>query len=130
MNDASFPGRAVRLLYRAVLKANQLGARTGTNSFGARAPRGHDLIQRVLVINLDRQRDRWRALQSELQRIADRHGRPLAVITTRFPGVDARLNSARRANKEVDRVYSLAEQLFVDSNPALLDEETAGFDHR
>jgi len=101
-----------RLLYRAMLGSRHLLPSLRSQSFGSHFR--HAAIDRIYVINLDRQDERWRRMQHELGRARDQLGLPLTRITRRFSAVDARYcNEAQHRGRIVTR-YSLAEQLFVD----------------
>lgn len=80
-------------------------------------------IQKIYVINLDRQPTRWRDLQCELKRFADKANRPLSERTIRHVACDARdLAGDQSPNNDIDSEYSLAEQLFVEPQPDALPD--------
>ncbi|MGO4855426.1 family 16 glycosylhydrolase [Phaeovulum sp. W22_SRMD_FR3] len=78
-------------------------------------------IQKIFVINLDRDPDRWNRIQQELLRIKDRQGNSLLSLTERHSAVDARsfLQDPER-DLDVDPIYTLADQLFVEPQPQTL----------
>src|SRR5260370_16454267 len=117
MNTATYSGLLARLLYRLMLSARYLGVKPTCECLGTGEPL--DAIQRIYVINLDRQVPRFRQMQEELNRVQDRSGRPLTAITRRFSAVDARYFTGPLDNKELQPHYSLADQLFVDPHPLL-----------
>lgn len=117
MNTATFSGLLARLLYRLMLGARHLGRKPTCECLGTGEPL--DAIQRIYVINLDRQGDRWRQMQRELQSVRDRSGRPLTAMTRRFSAVDARYFTGPPDSEELQPYYSLADQLFVDPHPLL-----------
>ena len=117
MNTATLSGLFSRLRYRAMLGARYLGTKPRSNSFGA--GQHDDAIQRIYVINLDRKPDRWREVSRELGSVLDRSGKPLAAISRRFSAFDARYYKASPSSQLVQPHYSLADQLFVEPNPAL-----------
>lgn len=78
-----------------------------------------DGIQRIYVINLDRQPDRWRLMTRELGRLQDRSGKPLHVMARRFSAIDARYREGQPSRDVIQPYYSLADQLFVQPNPLL-----------
>lgn len=117
MNDSSVSGRIACQLYRAMLATRYLGGRPMCESFSADP--FQKTIQRIHVINLDRQADRWHRVRRELSRLRDRSGRPLTELARRFSAVDARYQAGPPSSREVLMEYSLADQLFVEPHPAL-----------
>ncbi len=117
MNEATYSGQLARLLYRVMLGTRYLGIKPTCKSLGA--DQRHDAIQRIYVINLDRQGDRWRQMRQELSSLCERSGKPLAAIARRFSAVDARHYTEAPSNEELEPYYSLADHLFVDPNPQL-----------
>ena len=106
-----------RLLYRLVLAVRYMGAKPICRAFGRHE--SPDRIGRIYVINLDRQGDRWRQMQRELNRLKDCSGKPLTGITKRFSAFDARYYKGPPSNEELQPYYSLADQLFVEPNRLL-----------
>lgn len=82
----------------------------GTNQIGA-----------ILVLNLDRQPDRWRSVTKELRRFRTADGNPLTSITRRFAAVDARDGRAVAATADVDPMYRIGDQLYVQPDPRLAE---------
>ena len=117
MNTSTYSGFFSRLRYRAMLGARFLGRKTSSQSFGAEEDL--DAIQRIYVINLDREPDRWRHMSRELGSLHDRSGKPLTAITRRFSAVDARYYKGLPNNEVIQPYYSLADQLFVQPDPLL-----------
>jgi GR25 family glycosyltransferase involved in LPS biosynthesis len=76
----------------------------------------------VHVINLDRQPDRWRLIRRELSALKDPSGQPLIAITRRFSAVDARYLDGRPSAALIQPFYSLADQLFVQPDPLLMND--------
>src|SRR5680860_197004 len=80
-------------------------------------------IERIYVINLDRQPDRWIEISRELSQILDSSRRELAKRTVRYSAVDARsLAQPPLDEGEVDPFYTLADQLFVEPEPRALPD--------
>ncbi len=117
MNTATFPGRLRRLQYRLLLGARHVWGKPTCQCLGVRGPL--PVIQRIYAINLDRQGDRWRQMQRELQSVRDRSKRPLIAIARRFSAVDARYFRGLPDSKDLQPDYALADQLFVDPHPSL-----------
>jgi len=88
---------------------------------------GEDRIGSILVINLDRQPRRWQRLLRELGRFKTAFGAPLTTIVRRLPAIDARDGRAVAATADVDPVYRMGDQLFVQPDPRLA--ECFGVDH-
>lgn len=78
-----------------------------------------EMIGSIVVINLDRQPGRWRRLNRELKRFRTYDGFPLASITQRFSAVDARDGRASAATADVDSIYCIGDQLYVQPDARL-----------
>src|SRR4029079_19420501 len=76
-------------------------------------------IGAILVINLDRQTLRWRQVARELYRFRTSEGVPLTSITTRLRAVDARDGRSVAATHDVDPIYRIGDQLYVQPDPRL-----------
>lgn len=75
-------------------------------------------IEKVYVINLDREPRRWSKVQKELRRILDSDGEELLKLTERHVAVDANKfleDPPKDAN--IDPFYTLGDQLFVEPQP-------------
>ncbi len=82
---------------------------------------GAGQIQSIIVINLDRQPNRWRAVSSELNRFRTSQGHRLTTITRRLAAVDARDGRAVAATVDVDAMYRIADQLHVQPDARLAE---------
>lgn len=80
---------------------------------------GDEKIGAILVINLDRQPNRWLRVIRELSRFRSHDGTPLVKITRRLAAVDAGDGRAVAATADVDPVYRMADQLFVQPDAIL-----------
>ncbi|WP_312236973.1 family 16 glycosylhydrolase [Stenotrophomonas sp.] len=80
---------------------------------------GADEIGAIIVVNLDRQPERWRRVTQELRRFRTRSGVPLEAVAMRFSAVDARDGSAVAPTADVDPIYSVGDQLFVQPDSRL-----------
>jgi GR25 family glycosyltransferase involved in LPS biosynthesis len=76
-------------------------------------------IQRIYVINLDRNPERWHRLHRELDRFRRRDGQPLSSIARRIAAIDARYMDSTLFDGAIIPSFTLAEQLSVDPNPRL-----------
>lgn len=90
-------------------------------AFGAKQSPTTRTIEKIYVINLDREPCRWSRVKLELGRIRDRFGIDLLSLTERYAAVDARffLQDPSK-DSEVDPYYTLADQLFVEPQPLTL----------
>ena len=110
-----------RFLYRLGLKGRRLLPRQRCHAFGPAD--GAERIERIYVINLDRQPDRWAEMRRELTQILDCSGDALTERTVRFPAVDARsFARSPEADDEVGPIYTLGDQLFVEPQPRVLPD--------
>lgn len=113
MNDAKLSSPFSKLLYRLMLGTRRLRPSPTCDALGFDCD---EVVQRIYVINLDRQDGRWRQTRRELASVRDIGGRRLTDIARRFSAVDARYCVAQ-PDDEVQHEYSLADQLFVDPQP-------------
>jgi GR25 family glycosyltransferase involved in LPS biosynthesis len=117
MNGSIPSGRLSRLRFQLLLGARRFEFTSKVGSFGSDTKT--DAIERIYVINLDRQPQRWRLIGNELSRLKDRSGKPLAAMARRFSAVDAQYLEGEPDGKVVQPHYSLADQLFVQPDPLL-----------
>lgn len=80
---------------------------------------GPDQIGTIMVVNLDRQPQRWRRVMRELGRFRTSEGLPLTTITQRLVAVDARDGRAVAATSDVDVMYRIGDQLYVQPDTRL-----------
>ena len=125
MNEATYSGMLARLVYRLMLGTRYFGTKPICKSLGGTDDPPFGLIQRICVINLDRQVDRWHQIQRELGSICGRSGKPLTGMAGRFSAVDARHDIGPPSLEELQPSYSLADQLFVEPNPLLATNQEA-----
>jgi GR25 family glycosyltransferase involved in LPS biosynthesis len=110
-----------RFLFRLGLKGRRLLPRKQCRAFGPAHPAGR--IERIYVINLDRQPHRWTEMRRELDQILDSTGNALTQRTVRFPAFDARTFArSPKADDEVAPLYTLRDQLFVEPQPRVLPD--------
>jgi GR25 family glycosyltransferase involved in LPS biosynthesis len=92
-----------------------------SRAFGAHRVSHGQSIEKIYVINLDRQPTRWSRIEQELRRIRDRYGNDLLSLAERHAAVDARgFSQDPPKDAEVDPYYTLADQLFVEPQPQTL----------
>lgn len=87
------------------------------HSFGG----GASQIGTIMVINLDRQPGRWRRVTRELGRFRTSEGDPLTSVTRRLAAVDARDGRAVAATLDVDAMYRMGDQLYVQPDSRLAE---------
>ncbi len=111
----------LRFFYRLGLKGRRLFPKQRCQAFG---PAGAvERIERIYVINLDRQLDRWSEIRRELDQVLDCSGNSLSQRTVRFSALDARsFAQSPNADDEVDLMYTLRDQLFVEPQPRVLPD--------
>lgn len=78
-----------------------------------------DQLNKIFVINLDRQKERWRLIRKEIGFLKVDNEQNLLAFTERFSAVDAK-NQYFTTDK-VSSFYKLEDQYFVDPNPQLLN---------
>ncbi len=112
---------AFRFFFQSWLKVRCLLPRHRSNSFASESEKQTTRIQKIYVINLDRQSGRWARVQQELKRILDASGADLLGITERHSAVDgsAFINEPS-SDADIDIFYTLEDQLFVEPQPHAL----------
>jgi len=112
-----------KLLYRIGLRSRRLLPKQKCQTFGPSNAKERPSIERICVINLDRQPDRWVEIGRELRHVLDSSGVELAKLTVRYPAVDARsFAQSPRKDDEIDPFYTLGDQLFVEPQPHALPD--------
>src|ERR1043166_2905019 len=119
MNNVSYPGRLSRLGYGLALNARCIFSKPLCTAFGRRTDQSPLTISRIYVINLDRQQLRWRQMQRELRQVHDKSGEPLIGLSRRVSAIDARDETNTSQSCDVETDYLLADQLYVDPQPAI-----------
>ena len=77
-------------------------------------------INKIFVINLDRQKKRWKKLKNEAHLQKVNNGKTLLDFTERISAVDGRFIRADRfSSQDVEKLYNLKEHFFVDPDPRL-----------
>jgi GR25 family glycosyltransferase involved in LPS biosynthesis len=112
---------STKFFYRVGLKGRRLLPRQRCNAFGP--DYAGERIERIYVINLDRQPGRWAEMRRELDQILDCMGNALTQRTARWPADDARsFARSPEADDDVLPTYTLRDQLFVEPQPLVLPE--------
>lgn len=109
------------ILHRLMLGGRRLLPPQRCSAFG---PGGQTArIEQIYVINLDRQPERWREMQRELERVLDAFGRALTARTIRFSAVDAAgFAKSPEEDAEINPFYTLRDQLYVEPQPSVLPD--------
>ena len=79
-----------KLLYRIAMKCRRLLPRKRAQAFGPLNTKEQPRIERIYVINLNRQPDRWAEMERELRHVLDTSGTELWNLTEQYPAVDAK----------------------------------------
>lgn len=121
MNLARPPQIARRLALRLVHGLRKMLPMQTSEAFGHSETRSGQTIEKIYVINLDREPGRWSLIKQELGRIRDRSGNNLLDLTERYAAFDARgFSQDPTKDADVDPYYTLADQLFVEPQPQTL----------
>jgi GR25 family glycosyltransferase involved in LPS biosynthesis len=118
---ASTPKAVLRLALRVGHALRELLPVQTSQAFGTQRRPNGQAIEKVYVINLDRDPARWSRIKRELARIRVGFGSDLLGLTERHAAIDARdfLQDPPK-DSDVDPYYTLADQLFVEPQPRSL----------
>ena len=118
MNLARPPQEAVSHVLRSWLTLRRLFPKRKCQTFGVQhVGKGHR-IEKVYVINLEREPGRWSKMEQELRHILDSSGAELLSLTERHVAVDANAFSEEPPkDADIDPFYTLGDQLFVEPQP-------------
>jgi GR25 family glycosyltransferase involved in LPS biosynthesis len=121
MNPTSPWNVPLKLLFRIGIKFRRLLPKKRCQAFGHQNVKEQKRIERIYVINLNRQPARWAEMEQELRHILDWSGTELLNLTSRFAAVDAnQFLQDPLKNADIDPIYTLGEQLFVEPQPLAL----------
>jgi len=108
-------------IFRFWLRLRKLLPKQRCHCFGAPAARHTPGIEKIFVINLDREHGRWSRMEKELQHVLDSSGARILDLTERYAAVDAvEFNSHLPQREDIDPIYTLRDQLFVEPQPTTL----------
>ncbi len=118
MNLACPPPKVCSCMFRYWLTLLRLLPKQKCQAFNIQGLQKGLQIEKVYVINLDREPSRWSKLQQELRRILDSSGEELLNLTERYVAVDANafLEDPPK-DADIDPFYTLGDQLFVEPQP-------------
>ncbi len=121
MNITSPLSASSKLIFRIIMKCRKLLPKKRSFAFGALSTKEKPKIERIYVINLIRQTKRLDKMEQELRSVLDYSGVELWNLTEPFAAVDAKhfLKDPQK-NEEVDPIYILRDQLFVEPQPLTL----------
>jgi GR25 family glycosyltransferase involved in LPS biosynthesis len=121
MNRISPFSASSKFLFRIAMKFRILQPKKSSQAFGASNTKDQPSIEHIYVINLNRQRARWTAMERELKHMSDRAGVELWNLTERYAAVDAaQFSQEPLKDADVDPIYTLGDQLFVEPQPLAL----------
>jgi len=122
MNLARPPIAAIGGAFRLWLALRRLLPRQKCKTFGVHGEEKGRGVEKVYVINLDREPGRWSRMEKELRHILDSSGSSLLSMTERSVAVDANAFSDEPPSNyaDIDPCYTLADQLFVEPQPLVL----------
>ncbi len=121
MNLARPPLAAVSHVFRFWLTLRRLLPRRKCQTFGVQGAEKGPRIEKVYVINLDREPGRWSKMEQELRHILDSSGAELLSLTERHVAVDANeFSQEPPKDADIDPFYTLGDQLFVEPQPLVL----------
>lgn len=110
-----------RFIFRCWLLFRRIMPRRRCISFGKNKYGKIPTIEKIYVINLEREPGRWHRMKRELSRILDWSGVEILSLTHRYVAIDGKdfLNEPVK-NAEVNPFYTLNDQLFVEPQPLVL----------
>ena len=121
MNLARPPLAAVSHVFRFWLTLRRLLASRKCQTFGVQGAEKVPRIEKVYVINLNREQGRWSKMMQELRHILDSSGVELLSLTVRHVAIDANdFSQEPPKDGEIDPFYTLEDQLFVEPQPLVL----------
>lgn len=121
MNLARPPITAVSHIFRLWLNCRRILPRRKCRAFGGQGDEKGLGIEKVYVINLDREPGRWSSMEQELKHILNSSGAELLTLTERHVAVDANgFSKEPPKDTDVDPFYTLEDQLLVEPQPLVL----------
>jgi GR25 family glycosyltransferase involved in LPS biosynthesis len=111
-----------RFLYSLWKRARFLLPKQRCKTLGISRNKEFEGIGKIYVINLDRQTDRWLAIERELKHVKGASGDDITNLAERFSGIDAKNFEKSFSCPDVDPFYTLRDQLFVEPQPNTLPD--------
>lgn len=113
--------KIVNHLFTFWLTIRRIFPKKKCTAFGAKSKKNYPLIEKVYVINLNRELGRWTKIKQELRQILDIQGIDIIKLTTRIAAVDANaFTEEPEMDDKVDPFYTLGEQLSIEPQPSAL----------
>lgn len=110
-----------KILFRYALTLRRLLPQMRSTTFGDMSGANSPKVERVYVINLERQPSRWIEMKRELRHVLDWTGTDLYNLTERFDAIDAtRFTQDLSTEDQITSHYTLSDQLFVEPQPLSL----------
>lgn len=121
MNIKSPLAESTKFVFRIMLKCRRFLPKKKSSSFGVLSTKEKPKIEHIYIVNLNRQTDRLAKMEQELRQVLDCSGVTLWDLTERYAAIDAThfLNDPIK-DDDVDPVYTLGDQLFVEPQPLTL----------
>lgn len=121
MNLVRSPIAAMRHAFRIWLDLRKFLPKQKCRSFGAQSSGHWPGIEKIFVINLDREPVRWAFIEKELKHLMNPLGGNLFDLTERYAAIDAK-NFVTDPPKDafIDPFYTLGDQLYVEPQPLTL----------
>lgn len=111
----------ISYIFRFWLSVRRLRPRRKCQTFGVQSEEKCPRIEKVYVINLDREPGRWSKMKQELRQILDSSGAELLNLTERYVAIDANeFSQEPPKDAEIDPFYTLGDQLYVEPQPLVL----------
>jgi GR25 family glycosyltransferase involved in LPS biosynthesis len=121
MNLARRPIAVLGHAYRFWLALRMFLPRQKSRTFGVHGGEERLMVERIYVINLDRETGRWSRMEQELRQILDYSGSCLLDLTVRHTAIDATaFLEEPTGHADIDPYYTLGDQLFVEPQPLAL----------
>jgi GR25 family glycosyltransferase involved in LPS biosynthesis len=121
MNLARRPLAAVCQAFRFWLALRSLLPRGKCRTFGAPGAEKRPGVEKIYVINLNREPGRWSKMEQELKHILDSSGSCLLSLTERHVAVDANaFPQVPTKSRDIDPYYTLGDQLLIEPQPLVL----------
>ena len=121
MNLTRPPIAIVRNTFRFWLTLRRLLPNRKCKTFSVESSSKFPAIDKIYVINLDREQARWSKMKQELKYILDSSGAEILNLSERYSAVDAKqFSHEREKDAEIDPFYTLGDQLFVEPQPLVI----------
>lgn len=121
MNSSRSHLLVISYAFRFWLFIRAVFPRQKCQTFGIQDVKKRPRIDKIFVINLDREPGRWSKMKKELRRVLDSSGSEILDLTERHVAFDANeFIQEPTKDSEIDPFYTLRDQLFVEPQPLTL----------